>query len=368
MNRNDLIQRLNHVKPFLMAQDFIPILNHFCFDGLYVSAYNDVAGIFISMESDLQCAVPGNLLLKMLSTMTTETVQVEMPTERNIKLTSGKTNIKLPVLPPEEFVFKLPDTTDIEKVRVPKTFLRGLKKCLISVGQDPSHPEQTGISWFIEHNKISIYSTNDKSISKFSVEGEDVGFLNDDQIKVIIPAFFCEEVIELTNFYAENDDYIDLYIKEGKRGDNFVVAEIGTNGSCKIFTRLINGEFMNFESVITRMLEGTTEDTFVDASEILKPVLERAVLLLSTSETLNSTEVSVEDNEITFLTETTLGRTLDVVVFPKPLGVFRFSVDPSLIQNGFKVTDNIAILSNLIVLTSEDRNFIHLISHSNTGV
>ena len=367
MNKQDFIEKLNHTKPFLMSQDFIPILTHFCFDEKHVSAYNDVAGISISMESELHCAVPGQLLLKMLGTIGTETVRIEMPTEGTVKLISGKTNVKLPSLPPEDFVFELPDIVDVPAVKVPKEFLIGLSKCLISVGQDPSHPEQTGVAWAVEKNKISIYSTNNRSISKYSLEQEGIGFEKEqEKLKVIIPAFFCEEIIALADVYAGNDDSIDLYIQDITKGSKFVVAILGKHGSCKIFTRLINGEFMNFEGVIERMLEGANSDSFVEIPEGLAATLERASLLLSVTDNNNS-EVSVNEDEVTLLSESSFGKALDVIKFPKPLGTFRFDVDPVLIQNGFKVANKIALLPKLIVLTTDSKNFTHLISHSNTG-
>jgi len=367
MNKQDLIEKLNHTKPFLMSQDFIPILTHFCFDEKHVSAYNDVAGISISMESELNCAVPGQLLLKMLGTIGAETVRVEMPTEGTIKLISGKTNVKLPALSADEFVFELPDISDVPTVRIPKEFLIGLSKCLVSVGQDPSHPEQTGVAWAIEKGKLSIYSTNNRSISKYCLEQEGIGFLEDqEELKVIIPAFFCEEVVALADVYAVNDDFIDLYVQDITKGSKFVVAILGAHGSCKIFTRLINGEFMDFEGVIERMLDGADSDSFVDAPEDLAPTLERASLLLSITDN-NTSEINVKEDKVTILSESSFGRALDVVEFPKPLGDFRFDVDPVLVQNGFKVANKIALLPKLIVLTTDSKNFTHLISHSNTG-
>jgi len=360
MNKKDLSVKLNHAKPFLISQDFIPILTHFCFDNDSVVAYNDIAGISISMESELNCAVPGSLLLKMLGTMTAETVRVEMPNDRNINLLSGKTKLRLPILSPEEFVFDIPNTDDLKSIQIPKEFLVGLKKCLTSVGIDPSHPEQTGITWSLEKDRMTIFSTDNKSISMFFSEVEvDV----EETTKIITPAFFCNQVIELSEYYAENMDSITLHFDE-----SVVVAELGENSSCKIFSRLINASnLMDYNVIIGNMIEGIEDTDFVEAPEDLDSTLERASVLLTTGD-ITTSEVTINNTEAVFNTESPFGKAIDTVGFSNDLGSFRFEVDPALIQRGFKVADSIAIVSKLIVMKDADSTFIQLISHSNTGV
>ena len=86
-------------------------------------------------------------------------------------------------------------------------------------------------------------------------------------------------------------------------------------------------------------------------------------ILLSITDN-NTSEVSVANNEVQFVSESSLGRAYDTVEFENDLGKFRFEVNPLLLQRGFKVANNIALLPKLILMASED--FLHLISHSNT--
>jgi len=360
MNKKDLIVKLNHAKPFLMSQDFIPILTHFCFDNDNVVAYNDIAGISISMESELNCAVPGSLMLKMLGTMTAETIRVEMPNERNITLLSGKTKLRLPILAPEEFVFEIPNVDELQSIQVPKDFLVGLKKCLISVGIDPSHPEQTGITWSLEKDKITIFSTDNKSISSYYSE---VAVDIEEPLKLITPAFFCNQIIDLAEYYADNMDEITLHFDE-----SVVVAELGENSSCKIFSRLINAaNLMDYDEIIAGMIKGIEDDAFVPAPLELEPTLERASVLLTTGD-ITTSEVTINNMEVIFNTESPFGKAVDTIGFPNDLGSFRFEVNPALLQRGFKVSNTIAIAPKLIVMKDSGSTFIQLISHSNTGV
>ena len=356
MNRKDLLQKLNQAKPFLMGQDFIPILMHYCFDTKHVVAYNDVSGIQISMESELSCAVPGSLILKMLNTMTSETVRIEKLNERNIQLLDGKTKVKLPILPTEEFIFKLPDISEISPVILAKSFLKGLEKTSISVGNDPAHPDQQGIFWSVGPGYIKTFSTDNKTLSKFEQQATGIG--HKEKFEVITPAFFCEQLIALAATYADGMDYIELYF-----GKDFVVATLGENNSCTIFTRLINTDTaLKYEEVISNLLEHVTKDHFINPPSGFIPSLERASVILNAKVDGGSASVVVEGQDVTITAESVIGRSLDTLEFPHNLGQFSFRVDPNLILRGFKVAGKIALLDTLVVMSSE--SFVHLISHS----
>ena len=356
MNRKDLLQKLNQAKPFLMGQDFIPILMHYCFDTKHVIAYNDVSGIQISMESDLHCAVPGSLMLKMLNTMTSETVRIDKLNDRNIQLLDGKTKVKLPILPTEEFIFKLPDISSITPVILAKSFLKGLEKCATSVGNDPAHPDQQGIFWSVGPGFVKIYSTDNKTLSKFFQEAPGIG--HKEHFEVITPAFFCEQLTALSDTYADGLDYIELYF-----GKDFVVASLGENSSCIIFTRLIPTDTaLKYEEVITGLLENVTKDHYVTPPDGFIPSLERASVILNAKVDGGSASIVVEEKDVTITAESVIGKSVDTLEFPLNLGQFSFRIDPNLVLRGFKVASKIALLDTLLVLTSD--SYVHLISHS----
>lgn len=364
MNRLDLVEKLDQARPFLLAQDFIPILTHFCFDKDHISAYNDVAGLQLSLDTELNCAVPGNLLLKMLGTMTDETVRVEAEGENILKLKTGKTDLKLPVLTTNEFVFELPDLKGVPCVTITQDFLRGLRKCLISIGKDPSHPETTGVTWVIKKKKVSIYSTDNKSLSKYSQKGIKIKHSPKDGIGVITPAFFCEQLLDLVPSYLSSDESFKIYFS-----DKFAVAKIGEHGDCYLFTRLISNEIIiDFEKVLGRMIEGKENIPYTDIPDNLVASLERAVLLLTTGGTITTSHIKVDGDTTLVETESPFGKARDFVIFTEDLGKFFFEVDPELIQKGLKVTSKIALMEDVIAMRDDANSFLHLISHSNTSV
>ena len=153
-------------------------------------------------------------------------------------------------------------------------------------------------------------------------------------------------------------DYIELYF-----GKDFVVASLGENSSCIIFTRLIPTDTaLKYEEVITGLLENVTKDHYVTPPDGFIPSLERASVILNAKVDGGSASIVVEEKDVTITAESVIGKSVDTLEFPLNLGQFSFRIDPNLVLRGFKVASKIALLDTLLVLTSD--SYVHLISHS----
>ena len=359
MNLNDLLSKLNQAKPFLMNQEFIPILTHFCFDKDSLTAYNDVAGIKLQMSSDIHGAVPGSMAVKMLSTLKDETVRVSMKGSKFVHVDTGTTNFDLPLLPPEEFIFEIPDTEGSTLIQLPLSFLKGLEKTLISIGDDPLHPERSGVTWQISSDKITLYSTDSKSISMYEWESDKP--LTKGTIEVITPKFFCEQLISIAKNYAEELEHVDLYFNTK---ESFVIADL--DKICEIFTRLIQSDTnTDYDLVISNMLPADDEIQFFGIPLGLESALDRA-LVINSLNTLDGKKsyVQVLGDTINIRTENIMGgRSSDDIKFPASIGEFEFYLDPELLERSFKYTSQISICENLMVLTDGEK-FTHLVSYS----
>ena len=64
--------------PFLIDQDFIPILQHFWFRPNSIMAYNDIQAVRLMLDTGLNCAVPGKLLGKLLGTISHEEIDLKL--------------------------------------------------------------------------------------------------------------------------------------------------------------------------------------------------------------------------------------------------------------------------------------------------
>ena len=114
VNRNQLLKTLNLAKPAIYMKDYLPILSHFLFSSQdeSVTAYNDIQAINVGCDADIDGCVPAELLIKTLSSLSGDTVLFTKH-DGHLLVTSGKSKIKLPVLPAEDFPAVLPVTSKL---------------------------------------------------------------------------------------------------------------------------------------------------------------------------------------------------------------------------------------------------------------
>lgn len=254
----------------------------------------------------------------------------------------------------------VPNSMDYNTIQIPVEVIQGLKKCLISVSQDLTNPERSNVTWNIKGSEVQIFTTDARSISYFKYElDKEVG----QEYQFIVPFFFCKQLVSLYQNYVEEDEETGEAFVTFHIGDDDVVAELGKD--CQMFTRLIGvREFTDYESIVKRYVPSMSKVAFSSIPSALPPALERASLLLSAQKDNNTAAVNVSGEEFEVLTETSLGRSFDIITFPNDLGEFSFSMDPSLLQRAFKVTSRISILPNVIVLSGSEGNYVHLIGHT----
>lgn len=358
MNRQDLINTLSLANPFLMRQEFIPILTHFCFNTEHVIAYNDVAGIQINFESDLHCAIPGELLLKLLRTMSDETVRIKND-NNELLIHSGKSKLKLPSLPKESFIFSIPKIeNDLTHLSIPISIKQGIKKCLEGVSEDPSHPEHTGIKWVVNDNESFIYSTDNKTISSFPCNYSD----RKGNVNAVVPEFFCTELVKLIDYFCVEATEFDVYFS-----DDYIIVKLGDKKECLLFSRLIaQKEKTPFKQIISSLTDGLDLDSMSPPPLDLHPALERSSLLLS-SNFSDVVQIELNNKELKMVTESQYGNADDQIEFDEEFESTSFTTKPQLIQRGLKIAPAIKFTPKLIVLKSDD-DFLHLISHSNTRI
>lgn len=342
---------LDQAKHFLTTQDFIAILQHFAFDGETVVAYNDVQACKIKLDSELHCTIPGNLLIRLISTMTSEDIKIiENKDKTYVNISCGNAKAKLPILPLENFVFLLPETTE-RPITFTPDFLEGIKKCLLSVSANPTRPEFNGINFVIESDQLTLYSSDGKTLSRFQVKDKfDVEAL--DTIQAIVPAFFCEKLTTLYPTLSGKNTNIECQFDQ-----QWVIANLSGN---YLFSRVIDRKAPDCEGHIMKYVPDLNQLTLFDIPAELEAILNRAVLFLDPSTGIYESEFIVNKTVVQVHTTSTLGTSNDAFQIPVDLGQFTFSVDPNLLLRAFKVCKKLMIKKNVIILQNEQ--FVHLIA------
>lgn len=353
MNVTKLKKLVSSVEPFLMTADYIPILQHIWFHPHHVTGFNDVQAIQLEFKSDLHCAVPGKILSKLLGTIKQEELDIEQKGDK-LLVGSGKNQTKLPIMSPDNFVFVFPDAKGVE-VAIEPEIVEGLEKCLSTVSHDPTRPERNGVTVKVENDRLTMFTTDGKTISRFVTEGK-FRVAATDELWVILPTFFCDQLCRLIK---------DQKVKAALYFDSdTVIAKVGEN---KIFSRLINAKPPQYENAIAKTVSKLEDVELVEIPDDLPSVLERALLMVYPEKGVTFSKLILnKEGQLTVLTESDKGRANDVVDTPV-LGLeLEMSVEPALLQRALEVCSLMTVREVAWVFSNKNRDFYHLISHKSS--
>lgn len=208
MLRKDLLVDLNTIAPGLANKDLIPLLTHVWFTGTRVMTFNEQIAISASCKTDFVGAVPGEVLIKLVSA--SKARDVELIQDGNIlQIKMGGSKLKLNMLEMEETLFKMPPQKK-EYILFPKSktkiFIDAIRSCLRSTSTDTSAPERIGITLISTGKTILMYSTNNATISH-----EELPIINKPKFtRVILSSIFCEQLVAI----ADRSEEIEIEIHD----------------------------------------------------------------------------------------------------------------------------------------------------------
>lgn len=346
--REHLLQSLNLAKAAVAGQAYVPALTHFAFDGWGVLAYNDVSAIGVRGPVDLQLCLPADMLLKTLGSMSAEKVLMTQTDDGAVVVASGRSKVKLPYLSLLDFPFEFPAVYWDGGFTMTADMLRGIEKCLVGVGTDPTHPAQMGVTIEATQFGCMLYSTDNFTISRYKSMTH-IKLPGD--VPLILPAFFCTQLLALSKAFI--DEQVLIGLPAGG-----VCASIGDQAL--LFTKmLVDLEPMDFTRIISRYLQGISNEGAQDIPNGFEAALDRALLILST-EMDKATKVTVEGGKMKLFSSSGQGEASDSLAFDHK-DVATFLADPALVLRASKICRKIALLDKVLLL--EDGAFTHLIAH-----
>ena len=163
-------------------------------------------------------------------------------------------------------------------------------KTLYAVSQDDKKPAHTGELFVMEPEKLTVVA-----LDGYRLAIVERNFHTEKDIRVIVPAKTVAEAVKLLG-----DDEQEVRVSANRR---YVVFAAG---GYNIMSRLIEGDFLNYQGVIpqgcrTRVVLETRD--FIDT-------IERASLII-TERLKNPLRVTFADGKVTVRCQTTLGKVVD---------------------------------------------------------
>ena len=276
----------------------IPVL-----EGIYLKAegfnltltgYDMEMGITTTLECNV--LVPGEtvldakLLFSMISRMPAGDVCIELTDEGQAKISGGVAEFEIPAMNASDYP-SLPVTGADNTMTLKCDMMREMiEKTIYAVSQDGKKPAHTGELFVIEPGSLTVVARDGY---RLAIIKRDVECTRD--IRIIIPGKTLQELLKIMGG-AEDEVKIDA-------NRRYVVFT--TNGYT-IMSRLIEGDFLNYEGVIPKDKKTrVTVDckTFIDT-------IERASLII-TERLKNPLRINFAEDKVTVRCQTPLGKVVD---------------------------------------------------------
>lgn len=354
-NREELLRAANIVKPAIAAQAYVPALTHLRLDDRGITASNDISSLFVNVEHDMDCCVPGDLFIKALLGFQTKEVKIT-PSEKDhaVTMTSGRSKLKLNTLGHADFPFTWPSYKNTDVVPFNDEMLRGLRLCLISVGTNPNHPAQMGVTLDQEDGIAVFYSTDVFTISRFETSTK-VSLPADEP--VIMPTFFCEQVLALAKAFP--DDELTMHLLDGA-----LLFVVGDEKAMLHTRQLVDTQPLAFPDVIKRHL-GSVDDLEKKAADIpdgWEDVLQRSLLVLSSALDKVIT-VTPQDGELLLESRSDYGHQDDYLKWKDKLPGSVY-LNPQLVLRGSANCTRLMFGKTLLAMCNKDASLVHLVAYT----
>lgn len=360
MNREALLKIASLIRPALATQTFIPAYNHIAFDGDYATTHNDIAAISVRCSFPEPCCVPGELLIKALGSFSAESVLIQrLEAGQPLLITSGRSKLKVPTMPIKSFPFDLP-TPDSKSPAVQMTpaMIDAIDQCLVSAGTNPNHPSTMGVTLDRDDDgKAVLFATDNYTISRHSTD-EKVQLPGD--APVIMPTFFCNQLITLSRAFPDQKKDITLYLLKGA-----LVVEFGEEGrEATLFTKTIDDlEPLDFPKIVKRHVDlGKLDKILAKIPDAFDSAFSRQLLVLG-AELDKVTQVVYDDGTMKLRSTSQVGESDENFAFDGPDEKLEFHVDPTFVIRGSKLCDKMALGDKVLVMAGDKEAFLHIIAH-----
>ena len=269
---------------YMIAEGFNLILNGFDMEMGFTTTIE--CNVLVPGETVLDAKLLGS----MVSRMPAGNVCIELNDEGQAKISGGVAEFEIPALNASDYP-SLPVTGADNTMTLKCGVIREMiEKTIYAVSQDDKKPAHTGELFVIEPGSLTVVALDGY---RLAIIQRNVDCSRD--IRIIIPSKTLQELLKIMGGADE-----EVKIDANRR---YVVFT--TNGYT-IMSRLIEGDFLNYESVIPK--DKKTRIT-VDCKTFIDTI-ERASLII-TERLKNPLRISFTENKITVRCQTPLGKVVD---------------------------------------------------------
>ncbi|KPJ84493.1 MAG: hypothetical protein AMS19_00480 [Gemmatimonas sp. SG8_23] len=244
ITRQNLHKGLAAVSASIPSKTTLPVLSNILFDasddGVWMSGTDLDVAVRVKVPADVKepgsLTAPGKKLQEITRELPDQPVEVTTRGDQ-IELRCGRSHFKLNGLPADEFP-TLAEVDFSEGVTVTgKDLNRLIHHTSFAVSTEESRPILNGVLWELRDGEMKMVATNGHRLARMGVA---VGSTGTPSADFIVPPAALTQVQRLFN----DDDELSV-----ARSGNHLGFRADTT---EIFTRLIEGQYPNYDQVIPR--------------------------------------------------------------------------------------------------------------------
>jgi DNA polymerase III subunit beta len=285
--------------------------------------------------------VDSKLFGEIIKKLPNSSVQVETIENNSLEIICQKSKAILKYMNSDDFP-SLPRINENMIFSISQKLLKNMiKGTIFATAQDEIRPILTGVKFEVKDKKLNLVALDGL---RLALRSEEVN--NDNTISAVIPGKTLSEVSKVLEDSEEN---VNITFTP-----NHILFNLG---STKIISRLLEGEFINYNSIIP---DEYNLKVVVKRNEFLD-CIERASLMAKEGNT-NLIKLNIQDDQIVITSDSQLGKAreeLNVIMQGEPL---KIAFNAKFLIDVFKIMDEEEIMLELTssvspcVVKNKDKN------------
>lgn len=309
--KNILQSSISTVQKAVTGKSTMPVLQGILINALnnelILSASDKDLSIETKITTDVfengSIVVDARLFGEIIRKLPNDIIQISTIGNTTVEIICQKSKFNLVYMNAEDFP-ELPKINENMLFKIPQKVLKNMiRGTIFAIAQDETRPILTGILFEIKSKKLNLVTLDGYRLALMSEELQ-----NDNTINAVIPGKTLNEVSKIL---GDDDKFVNITFTP-----NHILFSLDET---KIISRLLEGEFINYNSIIPseyNLKLTTKRDEFLSC-------LERASLLAKDGNT-NLIKLSIEDENMVITSNSQLGMVreeVNIILQGQPLQI-----------------------------------------------
>jgi DNA polymerase-3 subunit beta len=200
-------------------------------------------------EKEGQLVIPAKTFSNFLNSLTEEKITLEGE-KQSLKVKSENYEATFQGVNPEDFPI-IPEVKTDKYIEIDKNLFKdAINQILPSIGYLSTKPELCGVYFKLEKDTLTLVGTDSFRLAEKKITSKDFKTNLKDNLEMIVPLKTMQEVYRISQEGPEDINVIKIYPEV-----NQIQFSFKDNGEIRLVSRLINGRFPEYSSIIPKEFE-----------------------------------------------------------------------------------------------------------------